>query len=79
MSRYHGNGETCPACGETYGNFRTGLTYRDVFIMLWSVDPDPETWQHKRRRTVLGRWHALKKEYWKWHLKECEMYNTVPF
>lgn len=45
-----------------YDKFRTGLTYQDVWSMLMSDDPDPKTWRHKRRGTVLGMWHQLKKE-----------------
>lgn len=75
MSRYHGNDQRCEGCGLRYGDFRTGLTYRDVWIMLWMNDDDPATWQYKRRHTILGRWHAMKKEMWAFHKHECE----VPF
>jgi len=47
------------------------MAYRDVYDMLWSADPDPTTWRHKRRHTVLGLWHQLKKEMWKEHLAAC--------
>lgn len=72
MSRYHGNSEGCPWCGTTYGAFRTGLKYKDVFQWLWSISPDPADWRYKRRRTILGRWHSFKKEMWEAHKVACE-------
>lgn len=71
MSSYRGNGESCPHCGLTYRQLRTGLNYRRVFEELWSIDASPETWRYKRRRTVLGRWHGTKKLMWKMHLEGC--------
>lgn len=47
-----------------YDRFRTGLTYKDVHAMLYSPDPDRTTWRHRRRGSVLGYWHALKKQMW---------------
>lgn len=41
----------------TYAEFRTGLTYRDVYGMLWDR-------KYKRRRTVLGKWRQIKLEMW---------------
>jgi hypothetical protein len=38
-----------------YDSFRTGLTFRDVYMMLWDR-------KYKRRRTVLGFWHQLKQQ-----------------
>lgn len=49
----------------TYDRFRTGLTYRDVYHMLWHR-------RYKRRRTVLGYWHQLKLELWNRYLDELE-------
>lgn len=56
----------------TYGEFRTGYRYKDVWEMLWSPDPDPRTWRYKRRHTVLGKWHEIKLEMWDNHLWICE-------
>jgi hypothetical protein len=39
----------------TYDEFRTGLTYKQVYHMIWD-----RRW--KRRRGVLGYWHQLKLE-----------------
>jgi hypothetical protein len=39
-----------------YDEFRTGLTYHDVYMML----KHSEKHSHKRRRSVLGFWHELK-------------------
>lgn len=49
----------------TYDEFRTGLTYRDVFQMLWSSSGDPKDWRYKRRGTVLGMWRQIKLEMWR--------------
>lgn len=71
MSRYRGNGDTCPECGLTYKRCHTGLTWDDVFLGLRSPDPDPSTWRHVTRHTVLGKWHERKKELWRYHLDQC--------
>ena len=69
MSRYHGNDEECPVCRLTYGQFRTGLTYYEVYLMIDGLNP--EQWTYKRRGTVLGKWHQIKREFWERHLEEC--------
>lgn len=51
---------------------RTGLTYSCIYSMLWSGSDDPSTWRYKRRRTVLGLWHQIKREQWFDHLDDCE-------
>jgi hypothetical protein len=56
----------------TYEEFRTGLTYRDVYQMLWSGSDDPSTWRYKRRRTVLGLWHQIKLQLWHQYLDALE-------
>jgi hypothetical protein len=43
-----------------YDDFRTGLTYRDVWQMLYDESDDSANWKYKRRGTVLGMWHELK-------------------
>ena len=46
----------------SYEDFRTGLTYQDVYQELWSYSDDRRTWlKGKGRRTVLGRWREIKK------------------
>lgn len=45
-----------------YDRFRTGLTYQDVFDLLKDNEENSSKWRYKRRRTVLGFWHQLKKE-----------------
>lgn len=45
-----------------YRQFRTGLTYRTVYQMLWSPSDDTRTWRHKGRRQVLGLWHQIKRD-----------------
>lgn len=50
--------------GPGYDRFRTGLSYSDVLSMLWSNSEDSKDWKYKRRGTVLGLWHQLKKGMW---------------
>jgi hypothetical protein len=54
------------ACGSTYEEHRTGLTFRDVRSMLHDqLDPNrPGWWRQKRRRSVLGFWRELKIHSW---------------
>lgn len=62
----------CPWCGLAYRELRTGLTFKEVFAMLWSGSNDPADWRYKRRNTVLGKWHQIKREMWEEHLYVCE-------
>ena len=48
----------------TYADLRTGLTYRDVYAMMWVNDDDTSRWRCKSRRAVLGFWHELKLAMW---------------
>ena len=73
MSSYRGNHDQCPSCGLTYGEFRTGMSYREVFELLMDNSDDPAEWHNKTRHTVLGKWHELKKQWWAHHLEECAM------
>lgn len=61
----------CEHCGTLYREFRTGLTYRDVYAMLWVGSDDPATWKYKRRSTILGFWHQWKKSLWEEHQEWC--------
>lgn len=66
-------------CGMEYQDFRTGLSYRDVYETLWVNSNDPGEWNYKRRGTVLGRWRELKLAMWASHKAECEHYaNKYP-
>ncbi len=60
--------------GPLYDRFRTGLTYKEVRKMLWRSDPDYRTgnWKYKRRGTVLGMWHQMKKEMWNEAVRRCD-------
>lgn len=69
--------EVCPFCGLSYKELRTGLTYQDVFEMLWSASDDPSTWRYKRRNTVLGKWYQIKQEMWAEHIGGCD--DRTPF
>lgn len=73
QSKYSGNNEKCPVCGLTYGNLKTGFTYYDVWLMFWTPSETPtDEWKYKTRGVILGKWHEIKKDYWKRHLEECE-------
>jgi hypothetical protein len=64
--------DQCFVCGITYEEFPSGETYQSVYDMLWSGDEDPDTWQFKRRNTILGKWHQIKQMDWKYHLDQCQ-------
>lgn len=49
---------------------RDGFT--SVKSSLYVENPDPTTWHHKRRGTVLGLMHAEKLAAWKHHTEACE-------
>lgn len=59
------------ACGLTYKALRTGYTFATVRREMFTADPDPTTWRHKRRSSVLGFWHELKLGLWRYHLDLC--------
>ncbi len=63
---------TCPHCGMTYDQLRTGYTFADIRAMLWVNSDDSAEWKYKRRNTVLGYWRALKLAMWDVHLGQCE-------
>lgn len=56
----------------TYDQFRTGLTFRDVYRMLW-------TRKYKRRRGVLGYWRQLKLEMWEEFQRRETMLQTIAY
>ena len=56
----------------SYQQFRTGLTYRDVYRMLFDR-------KFKRRRTVLGKWHQIKLEMWNEFQNRLAQAEVVPF
>lgn len=63
--------DVCRKCGIKYADFRTGETYHSIYCMMWSGSDNPEDWRYKRRHTVLGFWHAYKKQLWEYHLATC--------
>jgi hypothetical protein len=79
QSKYRGNDDKCPHCGARYGDFKTGLTYQEVFICLWTSSDDPSDWRYKKRRTVLGYWHSLKKKAFAEHIEMCEQEKIFSF
>ncbi len=47
-----------------YDDFKTGLTYQDVYAMLWVDSDDSSTWARKSRGAVLRLWGKLKADMW---------------
>lgn len=74
LRRYFSNPQVsaCDCCGLTYDEFETGETYQSVYDTLWKGSEDPSEWLNKGRHTVLGRWHEIKQDMWRDHLKQCE-------
>lgn len=70
--------DTCPVCGATYDDFRTGETFAGIKRSLWVESENPEHWRHKRRNTVLGHWHGLKLQMWESHLALCKAALNSP-
>lgn len=64
--------DSCPNCGITYDDFRTNLTFAEVKEDMFVSSDSPADWVYKRRHSVLGRWHAIKKTMWQNHLEECK-------
>lgn len=64
--------QICPNCKQSYAEFRTGYTYRDIFEMRWKPADPQSAWLYKRKRSILGMWHQLKKEMWLEHLANCK-------
>jgi hypothetical protein len=58
-----------------YSEFRTGLSYGDIYQMLWSHDPNPRTWRYKTRGVILRYWCRLKREMYEQYCSQME----VPF
>ena len=76
MGSQWGRDKVCPhGCGLTYRKLKTGLRYFDVFVMLMDYSDDRAEWKYKRRGTILGHWHAIKKSMWDYHCDEggCEL------
>ncbi len=62
----------------TYHQFRTGLTYREVYHMLWSPSDDPKDWRYKSRGVILGFWHQLKMQLWARYQDDFEKQEETP-
>lgn len=54
-----------------YEDFRTGLTFEEVYYMLWNHP-------HKTRHTVLGKWRQIKLEMYAEYLQSLEPVD-LPF
>lgn len=74
QSKYCGNNEACDTCGVTYGDFKTGFTYYDIWLMFWTPkDVDNDEWKYKTRGVILGKWFEIKQDMWEQHKRECDM------
>jgi len=64
-----------------YRDLKTGLSFAEVKKLMFDNEPDPKNWKYKRRNTVLGYWHELKKEMWDHHIEGCFKTQTgvIPF
>jgi hypothetical protein len=56
-----------------YDEFPTGLTYPEVLAMFWMDDSDSSKWKYKRRNTILGKWHQIKKEMYEEYLNRLDV------
>lgn len=65
------NNMTC-SCGARYADHRTGLNFATVRGMMHVASHDPKDWRYKRRRGVLGFWHALKLQSWDYQHGFCK-------
>lgn len=70
---YHGDGETCPACGVTYKSFKSTIgTFAEAKAQLYkAAEENPNKWRHKTLGCVLGHWHAVKQAEWTEHKAGC--------
>lgn len=66
--------DTCPECGLSYDNFRTGETFASVKESMFVASDDPTHWRYRTRAMVLGVWHATKRVLFASHIAECEHY-----
>ena len=79
MGRWKHRFEACPHCGLVYESFKTDdgtgrpYKYADIRTLLWVGSSDYSEWKYKRRNTVLGLWHQIKKAQWAEHLYVCEI------
>lgn len=72
MSQYHGNDDKCTTCALTYGAFRTGFLWRDIWLMFWTpADAPHNEWKRKSRGVILGKWFEIKQNMWAHHVEEC--------
>jgi hypothetical protein len=61
-----------------FDEFRTGLTYQNVFDMLKDESADPREWKYKSRGVILGMWHQIKLELYEEALKNGYDPNEIP-
>ena len=52
-----------------YKDFRTGLSFAEVYYMIWS-----RKW--KRRKGVLGKWRQIKQAMYQHYLEEFYGHNS---
>lgn len=73
MSCCYLNSETCTVCGISYKEFRCSITtFAEAKQALYNhSEQDSSKWKYKRRHSVLGYWHYVKKTEWFYHLEQC--------
>lgn len=63
--------QAAPPAGRllTYEEFRSGLTYQDVWRMMFVANDDPTTWARKSKGSVLTLWGKLKRDLYEEYLR----------
>jgi hypothetical protein len=73
MSSRYGKKRNLPG----YDEFRTGLTYRDIWAMLADESDDPADWKRKSRGVILWHWHKIKMDLYERATAIMEAQNAV--
>jgi len=68
--------DECPYCQMRYDHLNTGLSFQEIYGMMWVDSDDTSKWVYKTRRCVLRYWRKLKQEFWEEHMDHCE--GTAP-
>lgn len=78
MSRCYLDNDICPHCGITYKKFRCSIsTFAEIKTEMYRPVKDTSKWRYKRRNSVLGYWHQLKKTEWQYHLEQCGYIHDI--
>lgn len=73
----------CNGCfrGCRYKDFKVfkGNAFAETQQELFVNSDDPKDWRYKRRNTVLGRMHAIKREAWEYMTNSCPHWGEEGF